>query len=56
MTRIDLEKRDKMAYLALYYAIHGEVDRSEKIRLSLRQMDEKRELVPVSARQAAPVL
>ena len=56
MTRIEMEKRDKMAYLALYYAIHGEVDRSEKIRASLRQMDEERELVPVSARQAVPAL
>ncbi len=56
MTRIDLEKRDRMAYLALYYAIHGDVERSEKIRASLRQMDEERELVPVAARQAAPVL
>jgi len=56
MTRIDLEKRDRMAYLALYYAIHGDVKRSEKIRTSLRQMDEERELVPVAARQAAPVL
>ena len=56
MTRTDLEKRDKMAYLALYYAIHGNVDQSEKIRATLRQIDEDRQLVPVSVRETAPAL
>jgi hypothetical protein len=39
MTSTNLEKRDQLAYLALYYAIHGEDERSEKIRLALRQLD-----------------
>jgi len=39
MTSTNLEKRDQLAYLALYYAIHGEDARSEKIRLALRQLD-----------------
>ena len=56
MTRIDLEKRDRLAYLALYYAIHGNIDQSEKIRSSLRQTDEGRELVPVLAHQTASAL
>ena len=47
MTRIDLEKRDQMAYHALYYAIYGDVDRSEKIRTRLRWDHETRERVPV---------
>ena len=46
MTRINLEKRDQMAYHALYYAIHGDVDRSEKIRTMLRQNRERQERVP----------
>lgn len=46
MTCIDLEKRDQMAYRALFYAIHGDVDRSEKIRTMLRQDREARERVP----------
>ena len=47
MMCIDLEKRDQMAYRALFYAIHGDVDRSEKIRTMLRQDHETRERVPV---------
>ena len=48
MTCIDLEKRDQMAYRALFYAIHGDVDRSEKIRTMLRQDREIRERVSVA--------
>ncbi len=47
MTCINLEKRDQMAYRALFYAIHGDVDRSEKIRTMLRQDREIQERVPV---------
>ena len=47
MTRIDLEKRNQMAYHALYYAIHGDIDRSEKIRTVLRWDHDTRERVPV---------
>lgn len=45
---IDVEKRDQMAYRALFYAIHGDVDRSEKIRTMLRrdQETQERESVP----------
>ena len=47
MTHIDLEKRNQMAYRALYYAIHGDIDRSEKIRTMLRLNHETRERVPI---------
>ena len=40
MENVEMEKRDKLAYLALYYAIHGDDERSEKIRLALRRLDE----------------
>ena len=56
MTHIDLEKRHQMAYLALYYAIRGDVDRSEKIRATLRRVMTTRERVPVVTRQFAPAL
>lgn len=49
-TSITMEKRDRLAYLALYYAIHGDDERSEKIRLVLRRLNNiasERELVPV---------
>lgn len=55
MTRIDLEKRNQMAYRALYYAIHGDIDRSEKIRTMLRQNNETQELVPFATRKFVPV-
>ena len=45
---IDVEKRDQMAYRALYYAIHGDVDRSEKIRTMLRRDQETQERAPIS--------
>ena len=38
VTKTDLEKRDRLAYLALYYAIQGDKERSEKIRRMIRQM------------------
>ena len=44
---IDVEKRDQMAYRALFYAIHGDVDRSEKIRTMLRRDHEAQERVPI---------
>lgn len=51
MTYIDLEKRDQMAYRALYYAIHGDVDRSEKIRAMLRRSHEMLKRIPVVVRK-----
>lgn len=55
MMCIDLEKRDQMAYRALYYAIHGDIDRSEKIRTKLRLNHETEEQVPAVAREFVPV-
>ena len=54
MTRKELEKRDRLSYLALYYAIHGDEVRSEKIRGALRELEEF-ELVPVAVRKREPV-
>jgi len=51
MTHSELEKRDRLSYLALYYAIHGDDARSEKIRNALRQLEEP-ELVPVPVRKS----
>ena len=56
MARIDPEKRDRMAYMALYYAIHGDIGRSEKIRTTLRRRNETRERFPIATRQFVPVL
>ena len=56
MTRIDLEKHDQMAYLALYYAIRGDIDRSEKIRATLRRVMTPRERIPAVTRPFAPAL
>lgn len=53
MMCIDLEKRDQMAFRSLYYAIHGDVDRSEKIRTILRGNHETQDRVPVAAREFA---
>ena len=56
MAPIELEKRDQMAYLALYYAIRGDVDRSEKIRATLRLTNATRKRVHIAARQFVPVV
>ena len=48
MTNTNLERRDQLAYLALYYAIHGEDQRSEKIRLALRQLDNTTQVAKVA--------
>ena len=53
---IDLEKRDQMAYRALYYAIHGDIDRSEKIRTKLRLNHETEERVPGAMPEFVPAL
>ncbi len=39
VSRTDLERRDRLAYHALYYAIQGDEKRSEKIRHLVRQME-----------------
>ena len=55
VTKTDLERRDRLAYLALYYAIHGDAERSEHIRRLVRQLEdqnlsqEEPELVRVKA-------
>ena len=35
----DDEKRNRLAYLALYYAIHGDENRSEQIRQIIRNLN-----------------
>jgi len=39
VTKSDLERRDRLAYLALYYAIQGDEGRSERIRRLVRQLE-----------------
>lgn len=39
-SRHDLERRNRLAYLALHYAILGEDARSEKIRDLIWQLDQ----------------
>lgn len=41
ISRMNLGKRDQLAYLALYYAIHGDNERSEKIRRKVRHMENR---------------
>ena len=36
-----MERRDQLAYLALYYAIHGEDERALKIRFTLNELNAK---------------
>ena len=38
-SKADTERRNRLAYLALYYAIQGNDERSEQIRRMVRQMD-----------------
>jgi hypothetical protein len=52
VANVDMERRNELAYLALYYAIIGKVDRSEMIRRVVRRLEGKLpeatpELVPV---------
>lgn len=47
------QKQDRLAYLALYYAIIGDTPRSEQILRTARRMVRK---APHSAPKAEPVL
>ena len=38
-SKVDRERRNRLVYLALYYAIQGNEERSEQIRRMVRQMD-----------------
>lgn len=54
VANVDMKRRDELAYLALYYAIIGNDERSEMIRRVVRRLEGKRpeatpELVPVEA-------
>lgn len=54
MVANDMKRRDELAYLALYYAIIGNNERSEMIRRVVRRLEGQRpettpELVPVEA-------
>ena len=41
VSKTDFEKRNRLAYLALYYAILGKGDRSEKIRRLMRGLEDR---------------
>jgi hypothetical protein len=54
VANVDMKRRDELAYLALYYAIIGNDERSEMIRRVVRRLEGKQtevtpELVPVGA-------
>lgn len=53
VSRSELERRNRLAYLALYYAIQGEEERSEQIRRLVRQEDQMPERRPAYAEPAA---
>jgi len=38
VTQAEVEERDRLAYLALYYAINGDEQRSEQIRRIVRNL------------------
>ena len=40
VSKIDVERRNRLAYLALYYAILGKRNRSEKIRRLMRDLED----------------
>ena len=44
----DVERRNRLAYLALYYAIQGDEARSEQIRNLVLQRDRDGSLIPVA--------
>lgn len=48
------ERRDRLCYLALYYAIQGDEKRSERVRRMVRRMDDPRP-VAQDPMPAAPV-
>ena len=41
VSKTDFERRNRLAYLALYYAILGKQDRSEKIRRLMRGLEDR---------------
>ena len=41
VANIDMKRRDELAYLALYYAIIGNDERSEMIRRVVRRLEGK---------------
>ncbi len=54
VANVDIERRNELAYLALYYAIIGNGERSEMIRRVVRRLEgtlseATPELVPVEA-------
>lgn len=52
VANVDMERRNELAYLALYYAIIGNGDRSEIIRRVVRRLEGE---LPESRPELAPV-
>ena len=48
----EVDRRNRLAYLALYYAILGDDDRSEKLRRLVRRMSEASESVHAASEEA----
>ena len=46
MQPAEQERRNRLSYLALYYAIQGDEPRSEQIRNLIRRMDERQTPLP----------
>ena len=51
----DLERRNRLAYLALYYAIQGDEERSEQIRNLVVQQDQTMLKLSPTLREPAAV-
>ena len=47
------DRRNRLCYLALYYAIQGDDQRSEQVRRMVRRMDESRDDVRKPMAQVA---
>ncbi len=47
-----VDRRNRLAYLALYYAILGDDDRSEKLRRLVRRMSEAGEMTHAAREEA----
>lgn len=50
-TKMSAERRNRLCYLALYYAIQGEDRRSEQIRQMVKRVDEAKDAVPARVHQ-----
>ncbi|MDA0745011.1 MAG: hypothetical protein O2954_00710 [bacterium] len=55
VAKTHLDRRNRLSYLALYYAIHGEEKRSEQIRQMIRQLDGQEKVGPEAILQVSAV-